>query len=94
MGRPRAYTDASPEAQAVYDVAVVCNEAAWAVYDAAARDPAVDHGPPWRAYCATLVPLDEAEAALSAAVAPAEVVELGQLALFSVEVEKGVARAA
>ena len=92
MGRPRAYADASPEAQAVYDVAVARNEAAWAVYDMAARDPAADHGPPWRAYCATLVPLDEAEAALSVAAAPAEVVELGQLTLFSVE--KEVARAA
>ena len=93
MGRPRSYADAPAEAQSAFDAAVARNEAAWAVYDTAARDPQADDRPAWVAYCATLTPLDEATAALAAPEPePAEVVELGQLTLFSVEA--GAAHAA
>jgi hypothetical protein len=93
MGRPRAYADAPPGAQAVYDAAVARNEAAWAVYDVAARDPQADDRAAWRAYYETIDPLGEAAAALAAPKPePAEVVELGQLTLF--DVEKGAAHAA
>lgn len=93
MGRPRTYAAAALEAQAAYDNAVAHNEAAWAAYDAAARDPQADYRPAWLAYSATLVPLDEATAALSQPEPKsAVVVELGQLTLFSVDA--GAAHAA
>jgi hypothetical protein len=93
MGRPRAYANASLKAQADYDAAVARNEAAWEIYDAAARNPvtAGDRSA-WHAYCATLKPLDQAEAALSAGAEVPGLAGFGQLALFSVE--EGNARAA
>jgi hypothetical protein len=69
---------AAPEARAAYRAALAANEAAWAVYDAAARawapgaeeDPG--YGEAWRAYCATLGPLDQARAGLLASAPPQE----------------------
>lgn len=92
MNRPTPYGLATAEARAAYDTAETRQNAAWAIWDQAARalSPGDPMPPEWETYLATLGPLQQATAALFAAV-PAPAAAETQLALFGEEAKHAAA---